>query len=113
MGYSCRLVDEGNDGLARFYVPMGLGLGLGGAMAILRFKLRSFAKGQTRFIIGLIYFLLGGLLGYVWQLFDEGWRTRKRCIAWWPLMMMSLIIMTFYLLNNHRNERDLGLFEEV
>ena len=44
------LTGSSSDGLARFYVPLGLGLGLGGAMAILCFPNSEVpTKGQIRF----------------------------------------------------------------
>ena len=98
------LTGSSNDGLARFYVPMGLGLGLGGAMAILAFQTPKFQQRvKLGFIIGLILLLAGRFtLGYVWQLFDEGWGKPGNdvlALLEWPLMMMlSFIIMTFYLL---------------
>ena len=98
------LTGSSNDGLARFYVPMGLGLGLGGAMAILAFQTPKFQQRvKLGFIIGLILLLAGRFtLGYVWQLFDEGWSKPGNdvlALLEWPLMMMlSFIIMTFYLL---------------
>ena len=98
------LTGSSNDGLARFYVPMGLGLGLGGAMAILAFQTPKFQQRvKLGFIIGLILLLAGRFtLGYIWQLFDEGWSKPGNdvlALLEWPLMMMlSFIIMTFYLL---------------
>mgnify|MGYP000669020879 FL=1 len=98
------LTGSSNDGLVRFYVPMGLGLGLGGAMAILAFQTPKFQQRvKLGFIIGLILLLAGRFtLGYVWQLFDEGWSKPGNdvlALLEWPLMMMlSFIIMTFYLL---------------
>ena len=98
------LTGSSNDGLARFYVPMGLGLGLGGAMAVLAFQTPKFQQRvKLGFIIALILLLAGRFtLGYVWQLFDEGWSAPGNdvlALLEWPLMMMlSFIIMTFYLL---------------
>ena len=98
------LTGSSNDGLARFYVPMGLGLGLGGAMAVLAFQTPKFQQRvKLGFIIALILLLAGRFtLGYVWQLFDEGWSKPGNdvvALLKWPLMMMlSFIIMTFYLL---------------
>jgi len=98
------LTGSSSDGLARFYVPMGLGLGLGGAMAVLAFQTPKFQQRvKLGFIIALILLLAGRFtLGYVWQLFDEGWSAPENdvlALLEWPLMMMlSFIIMTFYLL---------------
>ena len=98
------LTGSSRDGLARFYVPMGLGLGLGGAMAGLAFQTPKFQQRvKLGFIIALILLLAGRFtLGYVWQLFDEGWSAPENdvlALLEWPLMMMlSFIIMTFYLL---------------
>ena len=96
------LTGSSSDGLARFYVPMGLGLGLGGAMAVLAFQTPKFQQRvKLGFIIALILLLAGRFtLGYVWQLFDEGWSAPENdvlALLEWPLMMMlSFIIMTFY-----------------
>ena len=98
------LTGGGNEGLARFYVPMGLGLGLGGAMALLAFQT---PKVQQRvklgFIIGLIVILAGRFVfGYAWQLVSDGWSAPGndvlQLLEWPLLMMLSLIILTFYLL---------------
>ena len=98
------LTGSGNDGLARFYVPMGLGLGLGGAMALLAFQTPKFQQRvKLGFIITLILVLAGRFVfGYAWQLICDGWSapgTDVLQLLEWPLLMMlSFIILTFYLL---------------
>ena len=98
------LTGGGSDGLARFYVPMGLGLGLGGAMALLAFQTPKFQQRvKLGFIITLIVVLAGRFaFGYTWQLIGEGWSTPDndvlRTLEWPLLMMLSFIILTFYLL---------------
>ncbi|GIR00657.1 MAG: hypothetical protein CM15mP9_3600 [Methanobacteriota archaeon] len=68
------LTGSSSDGLARFYVPLGLGLGLGGAMAILAFQTPKFQQRvKLGFILTMIVVLAGRFtLGYVWQLIDDG-----------------------------------------
>jgi len=98
------LTGSGSDGLARFYVPMGLGLGLGGAMALLAFQTPKFQQRvKLGFIISLILVLAGRFVfGYAWQLISNGWSapgTDVLQLLEWPLLMMlSFIILTFYLL---------------
>ena len=98
------LTGGGSDGLARFYVPMGLGLGLGGAMALLAFQTPKFQQRvKLGFIITLIVVLAGRfVLGYTWQLIGDGWdkpgNDVLRTLEWPLLMMLSFIILTFYLL---------------
>ena len=98
------LTGGGSDGLARFYVPMGLGLGLGGAMALLAFQTPKFQQRvKLGFIITLIVVLAGRFaFGYTWQLIGEGWSAPDndvlRTLEWPLLMMLSFIILTFYLL---------------
>ena len=98
------LTGSSNDGLARFYVPLGLGLGLGGAMAVLAFQTPKFQQRvKLGFIITLILVLAGRFVfGYAWQLIGEGWSVPEndvlQTLEWPLLMMLSLIIMTFYLL---------------
>ncbi|MBA4694729.1 MAG: hypothetical protein H2066_02615 [Candidatus Poseidoniales archaeon] len=98
------LTGGGSEGLARFYVPMALGLGLGGSMALLAFQT---PKVQQRvklgFIITLIVILAGRFVfGYAWQLISDGWSAPGddvlRLLEWPLLMMLSFIILTFYLL---------------
>lgn len=98
------LTGSGNDGLARFYVPMGLGLGLGGAMALLAFQTPKFQQRvKLGFIITLILVLAGRFVfGYAWQLISDGWSAPGndvlQLLEWPLLMMLSFIILTFYLL---------------
>ena len=98
------LTGSGSDGLARFYVPMGLGLGLGGAMAIMDFQTPKFQQRvKLGFIITMIVLLAGRFtLGYVWQLVGDGWSAPDtdvlQLLEWPLLMMLSFIILTFYLL---------------
>jgi len=98
------LTGSGNDGLARFYVPLGLGLGLGGAMALLAFQTPKFQQRiKLGFIITLIVLLAGRFtFGYAWQLIDDGWSVPGndvlQLLEWPLLMMLSFIILTFYLL---------------
>ena len=98
------LTGSGSDGLARFYVPMGLGLGLGGAMAIMAFQTPKFQQRvKLGFIITMIDLLAGRFtLGYVWQLVGDGWSAPDtdvlQLLEWPLLMMLSFIILTFYLL---------------
>ncbi len=98
------LTGSSNDGLARFYVPLGLGLGLGGAMAVLAFQTPKFQQRvKLGFIITLILVLAGRFVfGYAWQLIGDGWSVPEnevlQTLEWPLLMMLSLIIMTFYLL---------------
>ena len=98
------LTGSGSDGLARFYVPMGLGLGLGGAMAVLAFQTPKFQQRvKLGFIITMIILLAGRFtFGYAWQLIGDGWGAPGedvlKLLEWPLLMMLSLIILTFYLL---------------
>lgn len=93
-----------SDGLARFYVPLGLGLGLGGAMAVLAFQTPKFQqRAKLALIIGAILLLAGRfVLAYVWQLIGGGWDVPDEDVIQllrWPLLtMLSFIILTFYLL---------------
>ncbi len=93
-----------SDGLARVYVPLGLGLGLGGAMAVLAFQTPKFQqRAKLALIIGAILLLAGRfVLAYVWQLIGGGWDVPDEDVIQllrWPLLtMLSFIILTFYLL---------------
>ena len=108
------LTGSGSDGLARFYVPMGLGLGLGGAMAIMAFQTPKFQQRvKLGFIITMIVLLAGRFtLGYVWQLVGDGWSAPDtdvlQLLEWPLLMMLSFIILTFYLLPIITGTKDLG-----
>ena len=98
------LTGAGNDGLARFYVPIGLGLGLGGLMALLAFQTPKFQQRvRLGFVIGLILLLAGRFtIGYVWQLFQEGWSVPGndvlQLLEWPLLMMLSIVVLAVYLL---------------
>lgn len=98
------LTGTGNDGLARFYVPIGLGLGLGGLMALLAFQTPTVQQRvRLGFVIGLIVLLAGRFtLGYVWQLFQDGWSVPDndvlKLLEWPLLMMLSIVILAVYLL---------------
>ncbi len=98
------LTGIGNEGLARFYVPLGLGLGLGGAMALLAFQTQKIQQRvKLGFIITLITLLAGRFIfSYAWQLVSDGWSAPGndvlKLLEWPLLMMLSLVIMTFYLL---------------
>tara|TARA_B100000424_G_scaffold271090_2_gene272447 strand:+ start:60 stop:1091 length:1032 start_codon:yes stop_codon:yes gene_type:complete len=93
-----------SEGLARFYVPLGLGLGLGGVMAVLAFQTPKFQqRAKLALIIGAILLLAGRfVLAYGWQLIGEGWSVPDEDVIQllrWPLLtMLSFIILTFYLL---------------
>ncbi|MDC3298395.1 hypothetical protein OAU99_03365 [Candidatus Poseidoniaceae archaeon] len=98
------LTGSGSEGLARYYVPMGLGLGLGGSMALLAFQTPKFQQRvKLGFIITMILLLAGRFVfGYAWQLVSDGWSAPAddvlRMLEWPLLMMLSLVILTFYLL---------------
>ena len=98
------LTGSGSEGLARYYVPMGLGLGLGGSMALLAFQTPKFQQRvKLGFIITMILVLAGRFVfGYAWQLVSDGWSAPAddvlRMLEWPLLMMLSLVILTFYLL---------------
>ena len=98
------LTGSGSEGLARYYVPMGLGLGLGGSMALLAFQTPKFQQRvKLGFIITMILILAGRFVfGYAWQLVSDGWSAPAddvlRMLEWPLLMMLSLVILTFYLL---------------
>ncbi|MBT3656724.1 hypothetical protein OAO34_02945 [Candidatus Poseidoniaceae archaeon] len=98
------LTGSGSDGLARFYVPMGLGLTLGGSMALLAFQTPKFQQRVKLGVIITMILLLAGrfVFGYAWQLVSDGWSAPAddvlRLLEWPLLMMLSLVILTFYLL---------------
>jgi hypothetical protein len=99
------LTGEGRNGLARFFVPLVLGLVVGGGMALLAFQT---PKVQQRvklgFIITLIVVLVGQLL-LSWltgMLFSFDLRlpnsSELSTLEWPLLMMLSLMILFLYLL---------------
>ena len=98
------LTGEGSDGLARFYVPMGIGLALGGSMAFLAFQTPKVQQRVRLSIIVLLIVMLAGrfVFSYAWQLISEGWSIPGndvvRLLEWPLLMLLSLVILTFYLL---------------
>ena len=98
------LTGEGSDGLARFYVPMGIGLALGGSMAFLAFQIPKVQQRVRLSIIVLLIVMLAGrfVFSYAWQLISEGWSIPGndvvRLLEWPLLMLLSLVILTFYLL---------------
>jgi len=98
------LTGSDNEGLARFYVPIFLGISLGGSMALLAFQSPQFQqKVKLGFIIGMILLLAGRfVMSYLWQLMSDGWSVPGNdvlALLETPLLMMlSLIILAFYLL---------------
>jgi hypothetical protein len=98
------LTGSDNEGLARFYVPIFLGISLGGSMALLAFQTPQFQqKVKLGFIIGLILLLAGRFaMSYLWQLMSDGWSVPGNdvlALLETPLLMMlSFIILAFYLL---------------
>lgn len=99
------LTGEGREGLARFFVPLALGIVFGGAMAFVAFQT---PKVQQRiklgFILGLILLLIGRLLlswlaGMVFSFDLRLPNDAELETLQWPLLMiMSLIILFIYLL---------------
>ena len=99
------LTGEGREGLSRFFVPMVMGLSLGGVMAFIAFQT---PKVQQRiklgFIVGLIVLLVGRLLlsWFAGMLFEFNLRlpddNELETLQWPLLMIMSLIILFIYLL---------------
>ena len=93
-----------NEGLARFYVPIFLGISLGGSMALLAFQSPKVQqKIKLGFIIGLILLLAGRfVMSYLWQLIADGWSVPGNevlALLETPLLLMlSIIILAFYLL---------------
>ncbi|MAY12737.1 MAG: hypothetical protein CMB21_02900 [Euryarchaeota archaeon] len=98
------LTGSERSGLARFYVPIGLGLGLGGGMALLAFQTPKMQQRiKLGFIISMILLLAGRfVMSYSWQLVSDGWGAPGNDVLKlleWPLLtMLSLIILGFYLL---------------
>ena len=57
------LTGEGRNGMGRFFVPLVLGLGLGGTMAFIAFQTpKTQQRIKLGFIIGLIVLLVGRLV---------------------------------------------------
>ena len=99
------LTGEGRTGLARFFIPLILGLALGGGMAILAFQ-KSVIQQRVKlgFIITLIVVLVGQLL-LSWltgMLFNFDLRlpnsSELSTLEWPLLMILSLMILFLYLL---------------
>jgi len=99
------LTGEGRTGLGRFFVPLVLGVSLGGTMAFLAFQS---PKVQQRiklgFIIGLMVLLVGRLV-VSWlagMLFTFDLRlpsdSELETLQWPLLMILSLMILFIYLL---------------
>ena len=99
------LTGSKGSGLAKFFVPLLLGLTLGGGMALLAFQSQ---KVQQRIKLGFILVLIVGLVGRTLLSWLGGmlfqWEIRAPNnneieMLQWPLMMiLSLLIMTIYLL---------------
>lgn len=93
------------NGLAKFFIPLLLGLSFGGGMALLAFQSQ---KVQQRIKLGFIIVLIVGLVGRTMLSWLGGmlfqWEIRAPNsneieMLQWPLMMiLSLLIMTIYLL---------------
>ena len=99
------LTGEGRDGMSRFFVPLVLGLSLGGGMAFLAFQSPQMQQRiKLGFIITLIVMLVGRLI-FSWltgMLFSFDLRlpndSELQTLQWPLLMIMSLIILFIYLL---------------
>jgi len=99
------LTGEGRTGMGRFFVPLVLGLGLGGAMAFIAFQS---PKVQQRiklgFIVGLIVLLIGRLVlsWFAGMLFSFDLRlpneSELETLQTPLLLIMSLMILFIYLL---------------
>ncbi|NCG43330.1 MAG: hypothetical protein GWO84_07320 [Euryarchaeota archaeon] len=99
------LTGEGRDGLSRFFVPLILGMSIGGGMAFLAFQTPQMQQRiKLGFIITLIVMLVGRLI-LSWltgMLFSFDLRlpndSELQTLQWPLLMIMSLIILFIYLL---------------
>ena len=99
------LTGEGRSGLARFFVPLVLGLAVGGRMALLAFQTPTVQQRiKLGFIITLIVALVGQLL-FSWltgMLFSFDLRlpnaSELSTLEWPLLMILSLMILFLYLL---------------
>ena len=99
------LTGEGRTGLARFFVPLILGLAVGGGMALLAFQTPTVQQRiKLGFIITLIVALVGQLL-FSWltgMLFSFDLRlpnaSELSTLEWPLLMILSLMILFLYLL---------------
>ena len=99
------ITGEGRQGLARFYVPIILGLLLGGSMALMAFQS---PKLQQRIKLGFIILLMVSLVGRLlltWvpsMIFSLDFRAPSEgeleTLEWPLLMILSLVILFVYLL---------------
>lgn len=99
------ITGEGRQGLARFYVPIILGLLLGGSMALMAFQS---PKLQQRIKLGFIILLMTSLVGRLlltWvpsMIFSLDFRAPSegelKTLEWPLLMILSLVILFVYLL---------------
>ncbi len=99
------ITGEGRQGLARFYVPIILGLLLGGSMALMAFQS---PKLQQRIKLGFIILLMVALVGRLlldWipsMIFSMDFRPptdgELKTLEWPLLMILSLVILFVYLL---------------
>ena len=99
------ITGEGRQGLARFYVPIILGLLLGGSMALMAFQS---PKLQQRIKLGFIILLMTSLVGRLlltWvpsMIFSLDFRAPSegelKTLEWPLLMILSLMILFVYLL---------------
>ena len=99
------LTGEGRNGLGRFFIPLILGLSLGGLMSFIAFQTPQFQQRlKLGFIITMITLLIGRLV-LSWlagMLFSFDLRMPNESeldtLQWPLLMIMSLMIMFIYLL---------------
>ena len=99
------ITGEGRQGLARFYVPIILGLLLGGSMALMAFQSPKLQQRiKLSFIILLMVALVGRLL-LTWvpsMIFSLDFRAPSegelKTLEWPLLMILSLMILFVYLL---------------
>ena len=99
------IIGSGRTGLARFYVPIVLGLGLGGSMALMAFQSpRVQQRIKLGFIITLMVILVGQLtLTWIpsmllnWDL-RQPTESELKTLEWPLLMILSLVILFIYLL---------------
>lgn len=99
------ITGEGRQGLSRFYVPIILGLLLGGSMALMAFQS---PKLQQRIKLGFIVLLMVSLVGRLlltWipsMIFSLDFRapdeSELETLEWPLLMILSLVILFVYLL---------------
>ena len=99
------ITGEGRQGLSRFYVPIILGLLLGGSMALMAFQS---PKLQQRIKLGFILLLMVSLVGRLlltWipsMIFSLDFRAPSEgeleTLEWPLLMILSLVILFVYLL---------------